>query len=392
MIAIIGGRIETITQGSITRGTVLIDDAGQIVAVGPNVLVPEGARVIDAHGEYVMPGFIDSHTHLGVFNDGEGREGADGNEMTNPITPGIRAIDGFNPEDVALGDAVAGGITAAWVTPGSGNVIGGQGATLRLWGRNLDEMILLAPSGMKSAMGENPKRVYGTDKKFPMTRMGVAKAMREAFIAALNYRGRVERDGGTDRNLDHEALLLVLDGTIPLRTHAHRADDILTAMRIGREFGVRQIIEHGTEAFKVVGELQKHGIGVSCGPALVARVKPEVRGRNFGTPGVLAREGVKVSLITDHPVVPVQYLVVSAALAVREGMEEADALRAITQNPADFCGVGDRIGSLEPGKEGDVVIWTGHPFEYRSVVDKTVMAGRVVYDRQEAAGRRDSWQ
>lgn len=382
MLAIVGGRVETISRGAVANGTVLIDDEGQIVAVGQDVLVPEGARVIDAHGQYVLPGFIDSHTHLGVFSDGEGREGADGNEMTNPLTPGIRAVDGFNPADVALRDAVQGGITAAWVTPGSGNVVGGQGATLRLFGRTLDEMILKAPSGMKSAMGENPKRVYGTDKKFPMTRMGVAKALREAFVAALNYRRHMEKDPDGDRNLDHEAMLLVVDRKIPLRTHAHRADDILTALRIGREFGVQQIIEHGTEAFKVIDELLAYGVPVSLGPGLVARVKPEVRERGFAQAGMLASRGVKISLITDHPVVPVQYLVVSAALAVREGLEEAAALQAITQNAADFCQVGERIGSLEPGKDGDVVIWTGHPFEFRSVVDKTIVAGRVVYDRQ----------
>ncbi len=382
MLAIVGGRVETISRGAVPNGTVLIDDEGQIVAVGKDVLVPESARVIDAHGQYVLPGFIDSHTHLGVFSDGEGREGADGNEMTNPLTPGVRAVDGFNPADVALRDAVQGGITAAWVTPGSGNVVGGQGATLRLFGRTMDEMILKAPSGMKSAMGENPKRVYGTDKKFPMTRMGVAKALREAFVAALNYRRHLEKDPDGDRNLDHEAMLLVVDRKIPLRTHAHRADDILTALRIGREFGVQQIIEHGTEAFKVIDELLAYGVPVSLGPGLVARVKPEVRERGFAQAGMLAARGVKISLITDHPVVPVQYLVVSAALAVREGLEEAAALQAITQNAADFCQVGERIGSLDPGKDGDVVIWTGHPFEFRSVVDKTIVAGRVVYDRQ----------
>ncbi|MCY0907294.1 MAG: amidohydrolase [Sulfobacillus thermotolerans] len=384
MLAIVGGRVETISHGAIAGGTVLIDDDGQIVAVGTDVWVPEHAQVIDAHGQYVLPGFIDSHTHLGVFNDGEGREGADGNEMTHPVTPGIRAIDGFNPADVALRDAIQGGITAAWVTPGSGNVVGGQGATLRLVGHNVMDMILKAPSGMKSAMGENPKRVYGTDKKFPMTRMGVAKALREAFIAADNYRKRLENDPHTERNLDQEAMVQVLERHIPLRTHAHRADDILTALRIAQEFGVQQIIEHGTEAFKVMDALLAYNVPVSLGPGLVARVKPEVRERGFAQAGILTRAGVKISLITDHPVVPVQYLVVSAALAVREGLEEVEALRAITQNAADFCLVGDRLGSLDPGKDGDVVIWSGHPFEYRSVVDKTIVAGRVVYDRQRA--------
>jgi imidazolonepropionase-like amidohydrolase len=387
MLAIIGGRIETITHGSIDSGTVLIDDEGQIIGVGRDVIIPQDAVVIDAHGEYVLPGFVDSHTHLGVFNDGEGPQGADGNELTNPVSPGIRAVDGFNPADVALIDAIQGGITAAWVTPGSGNVIGGQGATLRLYGKNLEDMILKAPSGMKSAMGENPKRVYGTDKKFPMTRMGVAKALRQAFIAAMNYRRQREKDPESAYDLDHEALLMVLDGDIPLRTHAHRADDILTALRIGREFQVRQIIEHGTESFKVADELLKYNIPVSLGPGLVSRVKPEVRERGFHTPAILARYGVKFSLITDHPVVPVQYLVVSAALAVREGLDESEALRAITLNAAEICGVGERIGSIEPGKDGDIVIWTSHPFDWRSHVDKTIIRGQVVFDRNWDSGK-----
>jgi imidazolonepropionase-like amidohydrolase len=243
-------------------------------------------------------------------------------------------------------------------------------------------MILVAPSGMKSAMGENPKRVYGTDKKAPMTRMGVARVFRQALVDAEDYmRKRNQDPEKTSRDLDKEALGLVLQGTIPLRTHAHRADDILTAMRIAREFGLRQIIEHGTEAFKVIDQLLKADTPVSMGPSLVARVKVEVRERSFKTPGILAKHGIKVSLITDHPVVPVQYLVVSGAFAVREGMEEADAIRAVTQNPADMCGVGDRLGSIEPGKDGDLVIWSGHPFEYRSHVDKTIIQGRVVYDR-----------
>lgn len=382
MRAIIGGKVYTISHGVLDRGTILINEAGVIEAVGHDVVIPDGSDIIDAHGQYVMPGFIDSHTHLGVVSDGEGWEGRDGNEMTNPITPGVRIIDAFNPDDVALVDAIQGGITSAWVTPGSGNVIGGLGSTMRLFGKTVDEMILKSPSGMKSAMGENPKRVYGNEKKFPSTRLGVAKAMREAFMKAEDYRNRRAKDPEWARDLDMDALSMVLDQQIPLRTHAHRASDILTALRIGREFGVHQIIEHGTEAFKVMDDLLKYNVPVSCGPALVARVKVEVRSRSFATPGILAKHGVKVSIITDHPVVPVQYLVVSAALAVREGMDELDALRAITQTPADFCGVGDRVGSLEPGKEADVVIWTGHPFEFRSQVDKTLIRGRVVFDRQ----------
>lgn len=383
MLAITGGRVETVTEGSIPKGTVLIGDDGKIWEVGTRVAIPAGCPVIDAAGQYVFPGFIDSHSHIGVFPDGESQTAADGNELTDPVTPGVRVIDAFNTVDVALRDAIQGGITAAWVTPGSGNVIGGQGSTLRLWGEHIDDMILKSPSGMKSAMGENPKRVYGQKNKMPSTRLGVAKVMRQAFLDAEEYGRQLQKDPDYKRNLDLDGLLLVLNREIPFRTHAHTADDILTAMRIGREFGVDQIIEHGTEAYKVVDALLRDNVPVSCGPALVARVKVEVRGRSFKTPGILAKNGVKVSIITDHPVVPEQYLVISAALAVREGMEEQDAIRALTQNPADLCGVGERLGSLEVGKDGDVVIWDGHPFEYKSRVAKTIILGKVVYDAEK---------
>ena len=380
MLAIKGGRIETVSQGSIANGTVLIDDNGKIIAVGKDVGVPPECPTIDATGQYIFPGFIDSHSHIGVYPDGEVQSMADVNEMTDPITAGVRVIDAFNTLDVALQDAISGGITAAWVTPGSGNVIGGQGSTLRLWGKNINDMILKSPSGMKGAMGENPKRIYGQKNKMPSTRLGVAKVMRQAFLDAQEYGRQLEKDPDYKHNLDLDGLLLVLNRTIPFRTHAHTGDDILTAMRIAKEFNVDHIIEHGTEAYKVVDELLRYNVPVSCGPALVSRVKVEVRGRSFKTPGILAKNGVKVSIITDHPVVPEQYLVISAALAVREGMEEADAIRALTQNPAELCGIGDRLGSIEPGKDGDLVIWDGHPFEYKSHVAKTIILGKMVYD------------
>lgn len=388
MLAIIGGRVETIEAGPIPGATVLIGDDGRIQAVGRDVVVPSGAAVIDATGRYVLPGFIDTHTHLGLHYDGQGWEGEDTNELTDPVTPGVRTVDAFKVEDPAIRDALAGGITAAWVTPGSGNVIGGQGATLSLFGPSFGEMVLKAPSGMKSAMGENPKRVYGNRGELPKTRLGTAFVLRRALVEAENYRARRAREPEkTARDLHWEALGQVLERAIPLRTHAHLADDIRTALAIGREFGVRQVIEHGTEAFKVIDDLLEAGVPVSWGPGLVSRQKVELQDRHFRTPGILARAGVKVSLITDHPVVPIQYLVVSAALAVREGMEEAAALRAITLTAAEIAGVDTRLGSIAVGKDADLVIWTGHPFEIRHVVEKTIVRGRVVYDREREVGQ-----
>lgn len=386
MLAVRGGRVETIAAGAIPGATILVGDDGRIAAVGRDVVVPADAEVIDATGCYVLPGFIDTHTHLGLHYDGQGWEGEDTNELTDPVTPGVRAIDAFKVEDPAIQDALAGGVTAAWVTPGSGNVIGGQGATLSLAGRSFGEMVLKAPSGMKSAMGENPKRVYGTRDKLPKTRLGTAYLLRHALVEADNYRARRAADPErTDRNLNWEALARVLERTIPLRTHAHLADDIRTALAIGREFGVRQVIEHGTEAFKVIDDLLESDVPVSWGPGIVSRQKVELRDRQFRTPGLLAQAGVRVSLMTDHPVMPIQYLVLNAALAVREGMDEAQALRAITLTAAEIAGVEARLGSIEPGKDADLVIWTGHPFEIRQVVEKTIVRGRVVYDREGAA-------
>jgi imidazolonepropionase-like amidohydrolase len=385
VFAIVGGRIETIAYGAIARGSILVNDQGIIEAVGTDVLLPPGISVIDAHGQYVLPGFIDTHTHLGLHVDGQGSEGHDVNETSHPVTPGVRAIDGFHCEDPALKDAIAGGITTAWVTPGSGNVIGGQGATMRLFGRSLGEMVLKAPSGLKSAMGENPKRVYGNRDKFPKTRLGIAQALRQALIDGDTYRMRRLRDPLSGRDLDDEATAMVLDRQIPLRTHAHLADDIRTALAIGHEFQVRQVIEHGTEADQVIDLLLEYQVPVSWGPALVSRSKVEVQARSFRVAGALARAGVAVSIITDHPVVPIPYLVISAALAVREGMEEADALRAITLTAAEINGVADRVGSIEVGKDADLVLWTGHPFEIKNVVEKTWVKGQLAYDRSRDA-------
>ncbi len=383
MLAIKGAKVYTVTGGIIDKGTVLID-RGRIVKVGTRVPIPEKSEVIDGTGKVLTPGLIDAHAHVAIWEEGFGWEGNDVNEMTDPVTAQVRAIDAINPEDQGLKDAVEGGVTTIWSAPGSGNVIGGEGVTMHTYGKTMDAMALRSPWGLKAAFGENPKRVYSQQKKMPSTRMGTAAVLREALTKAQNYMRKLEKakddpDKAPDRDLKMEAIVRVLRREYPLRTHAHRADDILTALRIAEEFGLLMTIEHCTEGHKIADELAKRGIACIVGPTLSHRSKVETRDRSLKTPGILARAGVKVALMTDHPVIPVQYLTIAAGMAIREGMDEDDALKAVIINAADICGVGDRLGSIEEKKDADLVLWTGHPFELRSTVAATIVGGKVVY-------------
>lgn len=391
MLAIINAKVLTITRGTIDKGTVLLD-AGKIFSVGAKVEIPAGAQIIDAAGKIVTPGFVDAHCHAGIWEEGFGWEGDDVNEMTDPVTPHVRAIDAINPEDQGLRDAVEGGITAIWSAPGSGNVIGGEGVTLKTHGggRAVDQMVIRDFSGLKAATGENPKRIYSKQKKTPSTRMGTAAVLRDTLVKGQNYlakleKGKIDPEKAPERDLKLEAVARVLRGEIPLRVHAHRADDIMTAIRIAEEFNIRITIEHCTEGHKIAGELARRNIPAVVGPSLTARVKVELRDRTLATAGLLARAGVKVAIMTDHPVIPINFLPFCAALAIREGMPEEEALKAVTINSAEIIGAADRIGSIEPGKDADLVIWAGHPFELRSRVEKTIVDGEIVYSRM--AGR-----
>ncbi len=385
MIAIINGTVAAMTGRSPAPGTVLIKD-GKILAAGPGVDVPAEAEVIDARGGWIMPGLVEAHCHVGIMEEIYRVEGNDGNETTDPITPHLRALDAINPMDEGFRDALQGGVTTMFVPPGSANVVGGTGPVLKTCGRIVDDMCLRQPAGLKVAFGENPKRVYGDQKKAPSTRMATAALLREYLSRALEYQAKMERAGGDPekipaRDFKLEAALPVLRGEMPLRAHAHRADDIMTAIRIAHEFGVKIVIEHCTEGHLVVDELAGGGIPCVVGPSFSSRAKVELKERTFATPGILARAGVLVAIMTDHPVVPIKYLNLCAALAVREGMAEEDALRAITINAAAILGVDHRVGSLAPGKDGDVVVWDGHPLDVRSRVTTVMMDGRVVYRR-----------
>jgi len=371
-------------EGDPFDGTVVVTD-GLISALGPDVSVPADAEVVDAAGQWLLPGFLDAHTHLGVHEEGEGWAGQDTNEMTDPVTAQVRALDAINPSEVGFTDALSGGVTTVGVNPGSGNVIGGLCVALHTHGRTVDEMVLRSPVGLKSALGENPKRVYGDKGKTPSTRLGTAAVLRESFVAAQNYQVKRANAAAEDKRFDGrdlklEALASVLDREIPWRQHSHRADDIATAVRVAEEFGYQLVIDHGTEAHLIADVLADRGIPVLIGPLFTSRSKVEVRNRSVANPGRLARAGVEISIITDHPVVPIHFLVYQAALAVKDGLDRETALRAITINPAKVLGVADRVGSIELGKLGDLVLWSGDPLDVMQRALTVFIRGTQVYE------------
>lgn len=386
-LAIINAHVVPV-DGAPFDGTLVVED-GTITALGPDVSPPEGAEIIDAQGSWLLPGLVDAHVHLGVWEEGEGWAGQDTNEMTNPVMAAARALDGINPRERGFDDALAGGITAVNVNPGSGNPIGGLTVALKTYGRYVEEMVLRSPSGLKAALGENPKRVYGEQKKTPSTRMGVALILRKAFTEARNHQAKNGHgEGPEEGNLVHQALLQVLEREIPWRQHCHRVDDIATAIRLAEEFGYELVLDHGTESYLVADLIAEKGIPVLYGPMIVSRSKVEVRERTAAAPGILHRAGVKVSIITDHPVVPIDHLITQAALAVKEGMDRDAALAAVTINPAEVMGVADRLGSLTVGKDADLVLWSGDPLDLQSRALQVWIDGRQVfhYDADERRG------
>jgi imidazolonepropionase-like amidohydrolase len=390
-VAITGGYVVPIDGAPVESGTVLIRD-GRISAVGTaaDVEIPDGISEVDASGCWVLPGFIESHAHVGVREDGEGWAGNDTNEMTDPIGARFRALDGINPADVGFVDALSGGVTASVIKPGSGNPIGGQTVAVKNWGRTVDEMVFRESVSVKSALGENPKRVYGEKNKTPSTRLGVAAVLREAFVAAQNYRAKRDHkaDKGEpfDRDLTLETLVRVLDGELLWDQHTHRADDIATAIRLSEEFGYQLVVNHGTEGHLLADLLAEKNIPVIFGPMITARSKVELRNRTMRAAGIMAKAGVKVAITTDHPVVPIHFLVHQATLAVKEGMDRTTALRALTINPAEMLRLDDQVGSLKPGLDGDVVIWSGDPLDIMSRALRVFITGREVYSYDEETG------
>lgn len=356
-------------------GTVLIE-GGKILGLGASIQIPEGAEILDAKGQWLLPGLVDAHVHLGMDPEGELGSTSDVNEMTKPVMAGVRAIDAVDPFDPGFDDALAGGITTVNVNPGSGNPIGGQAVAMNTHGRIIDQMVLRSPSGVKSALGENPKTVYKERKETPSTRLGTALVIRQAFMDAQNWMALPEP---RPRDAHLEALAKVLRREIPWRQHCHRTDDIATAIRLADEFGYDLVIDHGTEAHVIADILAERKTPVLIGPLFTTKSKPELRGRSIANPGKLAAAGVEISIITDHPVVPINFLIHQASFAVKEGLDAATALRAVTINPAKVLGLAERIGSLEVGKDADVVLWSGDPLDVMQRPTQVLIGGKQVY-------------
>ncbi|MBS6546144.1 MAG: amidohydrolase [Butyricicoccus pullicaecorum] len=370
------------------NGYVLVRN-GTIAAVGDmsNLPINSEAEEIDAAGGWVMPGLIDIHSHLGLYEDGLGFEGADGNEDTDPVTPHLRVIDGINPMERAFRESLEAGVTAVVVSPGSANPIGGQLAAIKTWGRRIDDMVIVEPVGIKFAFGENPKGVYHDKEETPVTRMATAALIRENLRKAQEYHDRKrkalenEEEDLPDFDAKLESLELLITGKLPAHIHAHRADDIFTALRICKEFGVKPVLVHGTEGHLVADLLAEEGVPVVSGPYMTDRSKPELQNLTEAAPGLLKTAGVPVAITTDHPEIPVKFLRLAAGVAVQAGMDEMDALRAITIDAAKIAGLDHRIGSLVPGKDADVLVLSGYPFDFRSRVQAVLSSGAIAYRR-----------
>lgn len=394
MLAIINAHILTITNGEIENGVVLVQD-GKILQVGSEVAIPENADILDVEGAYLTPGLIDAHAAIGLKEEGLRWEGDDRNENTqSPVMPHLHALDGFNPEDMGVLDAQENGVTTVVSAPGTANVVGGQAAIFKMLERDTADELFVRTAGMKAALGEDPKNAWRAAKKMPSTRMGTAAVLREALAKAADYQQKLEKsvenpDKAPERNLQHEALVRVLTGELPLYVHAHRADDIMTALRVANEFGVKLILVTATEAHKVASSIKAAGVPVIVGPISQARMKVETAQRTIATPARLALAGVKFALTTNHPDCPISSLQMQAGLAVRGGLCPEEAMKAMTIYPAEIIGMADRVGSIDSGKDADLVIWDGHPLRVYSTVLATFVAGELVYEVGFADGDDD---
>lgn len=385
---LINGNLITMEARDYPRGYLVIRD-GKITEIGEMADfaerhgTPEPHLVIDAAGAAVTPGLVDAHTHMGMWEDGLGFEGADGNEDTDPATPQLRALDGVNPQDRAFAEAAQAGVTTVVTGPGSANPMGGQLLAMKTVGVCVDDMVLAAPLAIKAAFGENPKAVYHDKNQAPVTRMGTAAILREALQKAAEYRTRLERfqtnpeEEQPEWDAKCEALLPLLRGEIPLHAHAHRLDDIFTAVRIAREFRLRLVLVHGTEAHLAAQRLAREKVPVLSGPILTDRSKPELRNQSAAAAAILTAAGIPTALITDHPETPEKLLPLCAATAIRAGLDARAALGAVTCVPAQICGLDGRVGSLKPGKDADLIVWEGEPLTFQAQPRLVLCDGQV---------------
>lgn len=382
---IIGGRILTMAGRDIPEGIIRVED-GKIIEIGTKdeVEIQPEEKVLVVKKSLIMPGIIEAHCHMGITEEKKGMEGDDCNETVNPLTPYLRAIDAINSMDAAFNDAVRAGITAAMIGPGSSNVVGGQFALLKTQGRRVDDLIIKAPAAMKVAFGENPKVNYSAQEKSPCTRMAVAAMLRKELWEARDYWRRKQKahSAGEEFQEDFtkECWIPVFEKKIPLKAHVHRADDIFTAIRIAKEFGLHMTLDHCSEGHLIAEELAQEGFPAIVGPDLTCRNKIEVQNMSFKTAGVLNKAGVMTALTTDHPVSQIQTLPLCAGLAVKAGLPLEEGYKAITIYPAIICGVEDRMGSLEVGKDANIAIFDGNPMEVFTNTLYTIIEGEIVYD------------
>ncbi len=384
MLLIKNAHIYTMEGKDYENGSILIED-GKIKKIAETIEESSEMEIIDAKGNYLFPGFIDAHTHLGLIEESMGFEGDDINEITNPATPELRAIDAINPMDESFLHAIKSGVTTVMAGPGSANVVGGQFAIIKTFGRSIDDMIIDSNAAMKVAFGENPKRCYGMSKKSPSTRMATAALLRQALVDARNYKNKkekaLEKNEPFDINLKWEPMIPVLEKKIPIKAHAHRADDILTSIRIAKEFDVKITLDHCTEGHLIADYIKEADVPVIIGPTMIFKHKVEMKNKSFETPKFLYEKGIPFAIMTDHPGIEQKYLPLCVALYVKEGLPKEEGLKAITINAAKILGLSHRIGSIKEGKDADLVLFDGCPLEIFTNTLYTIIDGKVVYKK-----------
>lgn len=391
MLLIQNGKLLTMSGTDYEKGSVLIEGQ-KITQVGESIDTSnlDITKTIDAGNFWVMPGLIEAHCHIGIIEERKGFEGDDCNEKTLPITPYLKALDAVNPMDSSFHCALAAGITGVMVGPGSSNIVGGQFVFIKTHGRSIDKMVVLEPAAMKVALGENPKANYNKKDIMPTTRMAIGALLREELFEARQYyaeKKKAEKNGDPfKKQYKKECWIPVLERLIPLKAHVHRADDILTAIRIANEFNLKITLDHCTEGHLIAEEIYASGFPAIVGPTLSCRNKIETQNADFKTPSVLHKAGIKIALTTDHPVTRIQDLPICAGFAAREGLGIPDGLRAITVNAAEICNVSNRVGSLEPGKDADIAIFDGNPMEVFTKTMYTIINGEIVYQSRDIPG------